>query len=79
MLSSHHFVRSFAVLPSQANTGAAVFFTGDVVLRKGLPLLGAGLAAAAAAKQASANDDLMLSSGGVQKRINVLDPKPDRR
>jgi hypothetical protein len=76
MLSSHHFVRSSAVLPSQEITGVVVFFAGDVVLRKGLPLYGAGMATATAAKQASADDDLMLSSRIVQRRTNVLDPKP---
>jgi hypothetical protein len=76
MLSSHHFVRSSAVLPSQEITGVVVFFAGDVVLRKGLPLYGAGMATATAAKQASADDDLMLSSRIVQRTTNVLDPKP---
>jgi hypothetical protein len=78
MLSSHHRVRSFAVLPSQADI-VVVFFAGDVVLRKGLPLYGAGMATAIAAKQASANEEIMLSSGDVQRRRNVMDPKPDWR
>jgi hypothetical protein len=42
-------------------------------------LYGAGMATAIAAKQASANEEIMLSSGDVQRRRNVMDPKPDWR